>query len=126
MKIINLIFSLTLMIGFISCTSDPKASEPEKTSLYGKWELTEARNEKNKPTPQLDGAFLQFKEDGTMTTNILGGDPQNCSFELNNKTLVQKTNQSVKYNIEKLEGDEMIAVMNIASKKFKIKLTKVE
>ena len=126
MKISNLIFSFILFIGIFSCVSDPKPTGPQKESLYGKWELVETINEKNEKTPQLDGAFLQFKEDGTMTTNILGGDPLDCSFEFNNNTVLQKTGIRVKYDIEKLEGNELIAVMNIVSKKFRIKLSKVE
>ena len=110
MKILNFVFSLVLMIGVLSCTSDPKPTGPEKASLYGKWELAEAYNEKNKLTPQLDGAFLQFNEDGTMVTNILGGDPQNISYELEKNTLIQKTRTKVKYNIEKLEDLSLIHI----------------
>lgn len=112
------------MVGFLSCTNEPKPNEPQITSLHGKWELKEAFTN-NKPTQRLDGAFLQFNEDGTMVTNILGM-PEIGSYEMNKSTIVQNTGREVKYKIEKLEANELSVVMNLASKKFQIKLAKVE
>jgi len=124
MKIQNLIFSLILIIGVLSCTTDPKPTEPQKASLYGKWELKEAFTN-NKPTQRLDGAFLQFKEDETLTTNILGSE-NTIPFELNKSIILQKTAPEVTYDIEKLEANELVVVMTLSSKKFKLKLSKSE
>ena len=124
MKIFNLFASLLLIIGFLSCTSEPKPSEPQLASLVGKWELQEAFTN-NKPTQRLNDAYLQFNEDGSMKTNILGLDEVG-SFEMNKKIVTQKTSREVKYEIEKLEGKDLNVIMNLSSRKFQLKLSKVE
>ena len=124
MKLLSLFTSLFLMIGMLSCTSEPKPSEPQMVSLVGKWELQEAFTN-NKPTQRLNDAYLEFKEDGSMKTNILGIEEVG-SFEMNKKIVTQKTSREVKYEIEKLEGKDLDLVMNLASRKFQLKLSKAE
>ena len=124
MKKFNLITSLILLIGFLSCTSEPKVEEPQLSTLIGKWELKEAYIN-NKRTPRLDGAYLEFGENGSLSTNILG-QAETGTFEMNKSKLVQKTGQEVKYDIEKLENNELDVVMHLGSRKFKIKFGKVE
>ena len=124
MKILNIITALFLIVGFLSCTGEPKVSGPEIGDLIGKWELQEAFIN-NKPTERLNDAYLHFKEDGTMATNILGKE-EVASYEMIKKTITQKTTREVKYEIEKLEGKDLNVIMNLSSRKFQLKLSKVE
>jgi len=124
MKISNIILSLLLVIGIFSCTEEPKKNEPTKDSLIGKWELKEAFTN-NKSTQRLEGAYLEFNEDGSMSTNILGSEEKG-SFEMKKNIVTQKTSREVKYQIEKVEPNDLTLEMDLASRKFQLVLTKAE
>lgn len=63
---------LALWIGANGCTSDTGNADDElRQQLVGRWDVREAVFQ-NRPTNRLDGAYLEFRPDGTLYTNLTG------------------------------------------------------
>lgn len=127
MKLLRLALPLILMTTFFAaCENDPKIPEIklDPNLLIGKWNLTDATVNKI-PSPRLDGAYFEFKNDGVLKTNIMGS-VEEGKYEMNveKKTLTQRTAKTIEYNVEKLVKDSLVMNMEIASKKFVVLLRK--
>ena len=128
MKLLKLIIPLFLFsLYWMSCENEPKkiiTQELDPQLLIGKWTLAKASIDKV-PTERLNGAYFEFQDGGTLSTNILGSEEKGTfTTQKKEKTLTLKTAKTIQYKIDKLVTDSLVLQMKIKRKNFKVLLVK--
>ncbi len=98
------IFWITLLA---SCS---QPAPIDSSLLSGKWKLLEATRSGQK-SRSLEGAYLNFLKD-SVQSNILG-DTALYSYQLDQRTINQKSNPEIKYLIEDINQDSLVLTSTI-------------
>lgn len=96
-------------------------SEKTQTGIIGHWELTKAlRNDRE--TGTLEGVFFDFGQDGKMHTNLPVGAEVPVAYEIDKKTITQKTPQPIRYEAVTLEDSLLVLRMEMRGVTFEMHL----
>ena len=119
--------ALFLVSSFLFAAACGSGEQPnlEKNDLLGRWELDRAwRN--GKQTETLTGTFYEFRDAGTMTTNLTPLlTEENFSFSFSGDEIIQKGSPPVTYKVESLSDTSMVLSMTINNFPFRLQLKKV-
>ena len=117
---------MILAIGiFWSCQNETTPEVTFDTNLLtGKWEVTEAMR-RGEPTGTLAGAFMEFKSDGKMVSNILGTNEE-ANYTVKKGVIAQKGGrQDIDWTIDTLDANSMTLSMSFNETPFKISLKRI-
>ncbi len=124
MKNNSLIFTLTLMISLMSTSCETELPY-DSQQLNGRWEIQEARRN-GRVTQSLEGAFFEFRSDGSMLTNLMGKEEEH-PYELQQKGILQKSQpKDILYKIDELSDSKLGLSMTIRKFDFQLKLDKTK
>ncbi len=98
---------------YISCSD----SEVTPLSLKGKWKIDSAERNK-KPTLTLEDAYLDFRDDSLLTTNILRTE-MTSAYSIDGTTIIQKDPFEIKYLVESWTKDSLILSSSIRGYEFR-------
>lgn len=101
---------LFLLFLCASCGDDNTAIG-ESTTVAGGWELERATRN-NMETELLDGLFFEFKEDGTLVTNLMGNDTEGTYEWDGDQITTAGVNPPMTYKIKEMTD----STLNIQSK----------
>ena len=100
-------------------------SEKTQASIIGHWELVKAlRNDHE--TGTLQGVYFDFGADGQMQTNLPVGPEAPVAYEVDKKSIIQKSPQPIRYEAAVLEDSTMVLKMEMRGMTFEMHLRKAE
>lgn len=100
-------------------------SEKTQASIIGHWELTKAlRNDHE--TGTLQGVYFDFGADGQMQTNLPVGPEAPVAYEVEKKTIIQKSAQPIRYEAAMLEDSMMVLKLEMRGMTFEMHLRRAE
>ena len=93
--------------------------------VVGAWEVVSAERN-GKETETLNGAYFEFGDNGTMTSNYLGED-ETSLFSVNDAMIKQvRPDQSeIDFKVEKMIPDTMILATSIQTIPFRFVMRKI-
>ncbi len=95
-----------------------------QSDILGRWEIEKATRN-NRPTESLDRAFFEFKNTGSMLTNLLG-EEQELGYRLTGNTILQEGSQELKYIVESISKDKMTLTLAMSGFNFRFQLVKTQ
>jgi hypothetical protein len=100
-------------------------SEKTQAAIIGRWELTKAlRNDRE--TGTLEGVFFDFGADGKMQTNLPVGADAPVEYEVNKKTIIQKSAQPIRYEAVTSADSTLVLKMEMRGMTFEMHFRRAE
>ena len=114
------LFSAIFSFFFVSCEGDTAKSKPQIT---GYWSVEKAFRD-SRATSLLNDVFFRFGADGKMFTNLPNTSIDPAPFEMNEGSLVQKTEPPILYNILEITDSTLVLTFKVQNTPFEFHLKK--
>ncbi len=116
------LLSLALWVGGNGCGSDTsEANNDLREQLIGRWNVREAIFQ-NRPTNRLDGAYIEFRLDGTLYTNLTGVRQQG-TWTLEGEVLEQQLpGLDVRCRLVGMQDSLLMMTMQVRNAQYKLLL----
>lgn len=117
-RVLPVLFCLFASLTLFSCED---TSEKTQAAIIGHWELTKAlRNDRE--TGTLQGVYFDFGADGMMQTNLPVGVEQPVEYDVDQKEIVQKSTQQIRYQALTLEDSILVLSFDMRGMTFEMHL----
>lgn len=94
--------------------------------VVGAWEVVGAERD-GKETETLNGAYFEFSDNGTVTSNYLGEEETSLySLEASSITQTRPDQSHVNFNVERLGLDTMVMTASIRNIPFRFVMKKID
>jgi hypothetical protein len=121
-RVILVVLCSSACLALYSCED---ISEKTQAAIIGHWELTKAlRNDRE--TGTLEGVFFDFGADGKMRTNLPVGADAPVDYEVDKKTIIQKTAQTIRYEAVTIADSTLVMKMEMRGMTFEMHFRRVE
>ena len=117
----NISFTFLIFLLTLGCMNNEMSQE----EIIGAWEISSAERN-GKPTETLNGAYFEFAEDNTMSTNLLGRE-ESSSYEFDgaNKEIIQQGEASLRFKVLDCQQNNLSIETSIREIPFKLQLSRI-
>ncbi|MCB0654552.1 MAG: hypothetical protein KDC57_00380 [Saprospiraceae bacterium] len=118
----NIIVFASFLV-LVSCKQEPQVTSDQ---VVGAWEVVGAERD-GKETETLNGAYFEFSDNGTVTSNYLGEEETSLySLEASSITQTRPDQSHVNFNVERLGLDTMVMTASIRNIPFRFVMKKID